>query len=183
MPGKPRCSPNSTKACGGPGKPVTYLATTAKAAGVLQEDGFDAHTLARFLLDEKMQAAARGGRVVVDEVSMLGHKDAVRLFKLAEKLDLKLILIGDPMQHGSVGRGAIMRLLKDYGGVKPFRLTEILRQKNADDARYLTAATQLSEGKAGRGLRYARRDGLGAGNDRRHRPLPAHRRRLPAGPG
>jgi conjugative relaxase-like TrwC/TraI family protein len=134
------------------GQTVTYLATTAKAAEVLHEDDFDAQTLARFLVDEKMQAAARGGRVVVDEVSMMGHKDAYRLCKLAEKLDLKLVLIGDPMQHGSVGRGAVMRLLKDYGGIRPFKLTEILRQKYAEDARYLTAATQLSEGKAGAGF-------------------------------
>ena len=63
--------------------------------------------------------------------SMLGHKDAVRLFKLAEKLDLKLILVGDPMQHGSVSRGALMRVLKEYGGIKPFRLTEIMRQEDA----------------------------------------------------
>jgi conjugative relaxase-like TrwC/TraI family protein len=134
------------------GRSVTYLATTAKAAEVLQRDGFDARTLAHFLLDEKMQAAAAGGRVVVDEVSLLGHKDAYRLVTLAERLDLKLILVGDPMQHGSVGRGATMRLLTDFGGVRPFRLTEILRQKQAEDARYLTAATQLSQGKTVEGF-------------------------------
>ncbi len=126
------------------GKDVTYLATTTDAAGVLQKDGFEVGTVARFLLDEKMQAAAAGGRVVVDETSMLGHKDAVRLFKLAEKLDLKLIMVGDPMQHGAVSRGAFMRLLKDYGGIEPFRLTEIMRQEGPD---YRAAAKLLSEGK------------------------------------
>lgn len=134
------------------GQPVEYLAMTAKATEVLRNDRFNAHTLAHFLLDEKMQARATGGRVVVDEVSLMGHKDAFRLFTLAKQLDLKLVLVGDPMQHGSVGRGAVMRLLKDYGGIKPFRLTEILRQRQADDARYLTAATQLSEGKTGDGF-------------------------------
>jgi conjugative relaxase-like TrwC/TraI family protein len=134
------------------GEPVTYLATTSKAAGVLQADGFAAHTLAHFLLDERMQARAKGGRVVVDEVSLMGHKDAFRLFTLAEKLDLKLILVGDEMQHGSVGRGALMRLLTQFGGVQPFKISEILRQKQADDARYLTAATELSEGNSGKGF-------------------------------
>jgi conjugative relaxase-like TrwC/TraI family protein len=134
------------------GQAVTYLATTVKAAKVLHKDGFAAHTLAHFLRDTKMQAAAVGGRVVIDEVSMMGHKDAVRLFKLADQLDLKLILVGDPMQHGAVGRGAMIRLLKDYGGVTPFKLNDILRQKNAEDARYLTAATQLSEGKTAEGF-------------------------------
>ncbi len=125
------------------GQSVTYLATTTDAVGVLAKDGFEVNTVARFLMDEKMQAAARGSRVVVDESSMLGHKDAYRLFKLADKLDLKLILVGDPMQHGSVPRGALMRILKEYGGIKPFRLTEIMRQ---EDPEYRAAAKRLSEG-------------------------------------
>ncbi len=106
------------------GQTVTYLATTAKAAGVLQEDGFEANTLARFLLDDRMQAAAKGGRVVVDEVSMLGHKDADRLFKLAEKLDLKLVLVGDPMQHGGVasrGVDAAAQGIRRHPAVQPDR--------------------------------------------------------------
>ena len=138
------------------GQSATYLATTAKAAEVLQKDGFEANTLARFLVDEKMQAAAKGGRVVVDEISMLGHKDADRLFRLAERLNLKLILVGDPMQHGSVGRGATMRLLTEYGGVQPFRLTEILRQ---EDPAYRAAAKLLSEGQAVEG--FDALDGMG----------------------
>ncbi len=131
------------------GQSAIYTATTAKAAEVLQKDGFPASTLARFLVDEKMQKAAEGGRVVVDESSMLSHKDAFRLCHLAEKLNLKLVLIGDPMQHGSVGRGATMRLLTQYAGIQPFRLTEILRQK---DPAYLRAATLLSEGKSAEGF-------------------------------
>lgn len=134
------------------GEKVSYFATTAKAAEVLQKEGFEAHTVARLLLDQRMQAAVAGGRVVIDEASMLGHKDAYRLFKLADQLDLTLIYIGDPMQHGSVGRGATMRLLSQYGNVNPIRLSTILRQKDADDARYLTAAKLLSEGKAVEGL-------------------------------
>ena len=134
------------------GRPVAWLATTAKAAEVLQKDGFAAHTLARFLVDTKMQEAAKGGVVVVDEVSMLGHKDAYRLVKLADQLDARLVLLGDPMQHRSVGRGAVMRLLKEYGGITPFQLKEILRQKHAEDPRYLAAVTQLSEGRTEQGF-------------------------------
>jgi conjugative relaxase-like TrwC/TraI family protein len=131
------------------GETVTYLATTSKAAEVLQEDGFDAHTLARFLVDERMQKAAAGGRVVIDESSMLGHKDAVRLYRLAESLDLKLIHLGDPMQHGSVPRGAFHSLLKEHAGIKPFKLTEIMRQQ---DRGYLEAAKLLSDGKTLEGI-------------------------------
>ena len=126
------------------GQSVTYLATTAKAAEVLEKDGFDARTVARFLVDEKMQAAARGGRVVIDESSMLGHKDAVRLFHLAEKLDLKLVFVGDPMQHGAVPRGSFLHVLKEYGCIRPFKLTQIMRQESPE---YRAAAELLSEGR------------------------------------
>ena len=131
------------------GQQVTWLATTTGAVRVLAEDDIKADTVARFLLDERMQMAARGGRVVIDETSLLGHKDAVRLFEIAQKNDLKLIFVGDPMQHGAVDRGALMRVLKDYGGIKPFRLTEILRQENPE---YRQAAKLLSEGKSVEGF-------------------------------
>jgi conjugative relaxase-like TrwC/TraI family protein len=131
------------------GERVTYLATTAEAVKVLAKDGFAAETVAHFLLNKKSQQAAAGSRVVIDESSMLGHKDAVRLFALAESLDLKLIFVGDPMQHGSVPRGAFMRVLKEYGGVQPFRLTEILRQQTPE---YRSAAQLLSQGDSLAGL-------------------------------
>src|SRR5262249_34023771 len=123
------------------GETVTYLGTTAKAVKVLEGGGFEAKTVAHFLRDERMQAAARGGRVVVDEASMLGHKDAVALFRLGEKHNLKFIFVGDPMQHGSVPRGALMRVLEEHAGITPFQVTKILRQK---DAGYRRAAQLLS---------------------------------------
>jgi conjugative relaxase-like TrwC/TraI family protein len=131
------------------GQSVTYLATTNDAADELAKGGFKVNTVARFLLDAKMQAAAIGGRVVVDEVSMLDHKQAVKLFDIARENDLKLICIGDPYQHGAVARGAFMRIIRDYGNVQPFRLTEILRQENPQ---YREAASLLSQGKAVEGF-------------------------------
>ncbi|APW64317.1 MobF family relaxase [Paludisphaera borealis] len=126
------------------GQHGTYLATTAKAAKVLIDDGFEAKTVAHFLLDARMQEAARGGRVVIDESSMLGHKDAVKLFQIAEKFDLKLIFVGDGLQHGAVPRGAFMRLLEQHAGITPHRLTGIMRQQ---DTGYLQAVQSLSEGR------------------------------------
>jgi ATP-dependent exoDNAse (exonuclease V) alpha subunit len=100
--------------------------------------------------------SAKGGRVVVDEASMLGHKEAVKLFKLAEQLKVKLIFVGDPMQHGSVPRGALMRVLEEYACVKPFRLTRIMRQ---EDSEYRAAAQFLSEGKTLEGFEALDRKG------------------------
>src|SRR5262249_33524435 len=125
------------------GEAVTYLATTTDAADVLAKDGFAAQTVARFLLDERMQQDARGGRVGVDEASMLGHKDAVKLFGLADKLDLKLVFVGDPLQHGAVPRGALLHVLEEYAGIRPHRLAEILRQQ---DGEYRAAVGQLAAG-------------------------------------
>jgi conjugative relaxase-like TrwC/TraI family protein len=126
------------------GSPVSYLATTSKAVKVLEEDGFTCHTVAHFLKDEKMQAAASGGRLVIDETSMLGHKDTVTLLGIAERQNLKLVFVGDDMQHGSVARGALLRVLKDYAGIKPHRLEKIMRQA---DPEYRMAAQLFSEGK------------------------------------
>jgi conjugative relaxase-like TrwC/TraI family protein len=149
------------------GETATYLATTATAVKVLAKDGFDVKTVAHFLLDREMQEAARGGRVVVDEASMLGHKDAVKLFKAAEQLNLKLIFVGDPMQHGSVPRGALMRVLEEYAGIQSFRLTKIMRQK---DPEYRAAAQQLSEGKTLAGFEALDKKGwvkeIGSGEER-----------------
>ena len=154
------------------GQHVTYLATTAAAVKVLENDGFEASTLARFLLDAEMQGEARGGRVVIDETSMLGHRDAVRLFEIARRDDLKLIFVGDPMQHGSVPRGALMRLLNDYASVQPFHLREILRQESPA---YRAAATLLSEGKTVQG--FDALDGMGwvkqLGDDERYAAIAA----------
>ena len=112
------------------GKHVTYLATTTPAVGVLRHDGFAAESVAKFLMSEKMQDAASGGYVVVDESSMLGLRDAFDLFKLAKENDLKLVLLGDSRQHSSVTAGAVMRLLREYGGVTPYQITTIKRQEN-----------------------------------------------------
>jgi ATP-dependent exoDNAse (exonuclease V) alpha subunit len=112
---------------------------------VLRRDGFDdAKTVAHFLLDEKLQNSLRNGTVVCDESSMLGHKDAGRFFQLADKLNLKVTLVGDPMQHGSVPRGALLRLLKHHAGIKEFRLSEIMRQQ---DAGYRSAVEALADGR------------------------------------
>jgi conjugative relaxase-like TrwC/TraI family protein len=125
---------------------IVYLATTVKAVEVL---GHDARTVASFLRDEQLQASARGGRVLVDEISMLGHADLRDLLAIGKKNNLKFIFSGDRMQHGSVARGATMRLLTEKGTIQPIRLTKILRQEDAD---HRAAAQLFSEGKAAEGV-------------------------------
>jgi conjugative relaxase-like TrwC/TraI family protein len=111
---------------------VTYLATTSKAVGVLRKDSFEAETVAKYLLSEKLQDASEGGTVVVDEASMLCHADAYKLFQIAEGRNLRLVFLGDSRQHGSVAAGAFLRLIREFGGVVPLTIRTIKRQENAE---------------------------------------------------
>jgi conjugative relaxase-like TrwC/TraI family protein len=138
------------------GESVTYLGTTTKSVGVLEKDGFKANTVAAFLKSEKMQAAAKGSHVVVDETSMLGQQDAFDLFHIAKRDHLTLTFLGDSRQHSSVTAGSFMRLLKQYGGVTPFRISTIKRQENAD---HREAVGLMFEGRTLEG--FDKIDGLG----------------------
>lgn len=114
------------------GEHVTYLGTTGKSVDVLRKDGFaSAETLAKFLRSSSMQDAARGGTVVVDESSILGHRDSVTLTRLAKEKDLRLIFLGDSRQHGSPTAGSFMRLLREHAGLPCFTISTIKRQKSS----------------------------------------------------
>jgi conjugative relaxase-like TrwC/TraI family protein len=127
------------------GKTIGFLATSSDAVDVLHRDGFaEARTVAHFLLDQRLQESLRDGYVVCDEASMLGHKDALRFFQLADTLNLKVTMVGDAAQHGSVSRGALLRILKEYAGIREFKLKQIMRQQHDG---YRAAATSLSEGR------------------------------------
>jgi hypothetical protein len=126
------------------GEDVTYLATTTPAVGVLRKDGFEAETVAKFLLSDKMQEAAADGTVVVDEASMLGLRDSHKLFRIARENNIRLVFLGDSRQHSSVSAGAFMRTLQQWGGIEPIRITRIKRQKDED---HREAVGRLHAGK------------------------------------
>jgi conjugative relaxase-like TrwC/TraI family protein len=127
------------------GKSVVAMAQSTKARDVLrQEAGFaTAETVARFLVDEQMQETARGGVILVDEASQLGTRDMAQLFKLAEGLKSRVLLVGDKRQHRSVTAGEPLRLLEDKAYVPVAEVTEILRQQGD----YKKVAGMLSEGR------------------------------------
>jgi len=130
------------------GKPVVALAQSVKASReVLREEaGFaTADTVARFLKDEKMQDAARGGVVLVDEASQLGTRDMLLVFEAADAVGARVILVGDRRQHRSVTAGEPLRLLEEKAGLPVAEVTEILRQRGD----YKKVAKALSEGRTG----------------------------------
>lgn len=112
------------------GKRVTVLAPSAAASrGVLRAEGFEqADTVARFLIDRDFQAAAAGGVIWVDEAGLLGNRDLAGVFAAADRLDARVVLMGDRRQHGAVARGSPLRLLETEAGLPSVAVTDILRQ-------------------------------------------------------
>ena len=155
------------------GTKVFAFAPTAKASrGVLKDEGFtDATTLATLFKDKRLQQRVRGQLIWVDEAGLMDARSTGELFTLAEKLDARILLSGDRKQHGSVGRGDMLRLLEEEAGCKPADVAEIQRQSGD----YKLAIKALSEGKSTEG--FNRLDKLGwikqVPDDERYKQLAA----------
>ncbi len=96
------------KALADAGKPVVALAQSVKASReVLREEAGFAHadTVARFLKDEQMQELGRGGVILIDEASQLGTREMLKVFDVAERVNARVLLVGDRRQHRSVTAG------------------------------------------------------------------------------
>lgn len=128
----------------------TFAPSADASRGVLRSEGFaDADTVARLLKDERMQADLTGQVIWIDEAGLLGTKTTADVFTLAAKLNARVILSGDRRQHGSVERGAALRLLEEQAGLVPAELRDIQRQKGE----YKQAVQSLSEGRTEAGFR------------------------------
>ena len=131
-------------------KVLTFAPSAEASRGVLREAGFaDADTVARLLLDERMQERTRGQVIWIDEAGLLGTPTMARVFDLAKRLDARVILSGDRRQHGSIERGAALRLLETDAGLVPAEIKEIQRQSGD----YKRAVQALSEGRTAAGFR------------------------------
>ena len=126
-------------------KPVIVLAPSAEASrGVLRKEGFaEADTVARFLMDDRMQEKARGGIIWVDEAGLLGIHQVSEVFDIAKQQNARVVLQGDRRQHGSVERGATLRVLEEFAGLPVAELRDIRRQRG----QYKAAVQSLSKGE------------------------------------
>jgi hypothetical protein len=125
--------------------PWVILAPTAEASrGVLRREGFaKADTLQRFFVDKKMQESVRGGLIWLDEASLAGSRDLVKLVTIAESLDARIVLSGDPKQMRAVARGDVLTLLADHARLPVAEVTDIRRQQGS----YRDIVKQMSEGR------------------------------------
>jgi conjugative relaxase-like TrwC/TraI family protein len=139
------------------GAKVLPLAPTADASrGVLRSEGFrDADTVARLLLDERLQQASKGKVLWIDEAGLLSVKTTAQLFDLADRLGGRILLSGDSRQHAPVARGSMLQLLEDEAGIRPAEVREIKRQSGE----YKAAVKAMSQGKVAEG--FNRLDRLG----------------------
>ena len=132
------------------GKKIFVFAPTVNASREgLRSEGFEnADTIAKLLLDQKLQQAIEGQVVMVDEAALSGTRDLARVVDLANKKSARLILVGDVRQHKAVQHGTGMRLLETEAGLIPAEVKEIQRQK----AEYKVAVAAFSEGQTDKGL-------------------------------
>jgi ATP-dependent exoDNAse (exonuclease V) alpha subunit len=143
--GKTTLMQEAVEAIGEGGHRVVVLAPSAGASrDVLRGAGFeDADTVAKFLKSEAMQRRAAGQVVWVDEAGLLNSQDTAALFDVAERVNARVVLMGDRRQHSSPSRGSPLKLLDEEAGVPSVAVTEIMRQ----DGDYKKAVRLLSEDK------------------------------------
>ncbi len=131
-------------------KVFVFAPSTTASRDVLRAKGFaDADTVTMLLRDERKHEGMRGQVLWIDEAGLLGTKTMARVFDLADKLDARVILSGDRKQHGSVERGAALRLLEEESGLIPAEIKEIKRQKGE----YKDLVQSLSEGRTEDGFK------------------------------
>lgn len=133
------------------GKQVLSLAPTHSATKTLTKDGFtNTATLAKFIHSQKLQEQYTNQVLMVDESGMVGTQDMAKLFRAAEKHNIRVILAGDTRQHASVARGDAQRLLTTIGGIKSAVVDDIRRQQ---PELYRKAVGWLSKGQVDLGFK------------------------------
>ena len=135
-----------------------FAPSSAASRQVQRDDGFEsATTIAELLQSKQLQDSVKDGVIWIDEAGMVGNKTMNKVIEVAKEQNARLLLTGDIKQHGSVERGDSLRIIQQFGGVKPSIISKIQRQKV--DA-YRNAVKNISDGYIAEG--YERLDAMGA---------------------
>jgi conjugative relaxase-like TrwC/TraI family protein len=148
--GKTTMMAEAARAIEAQGLSVHTFAPSADASRVtLCKEGFaDADTVARLLVDDKLQESLRDQVLWIDEAGLIGTKTMGRTFDVAQRVNARVVLSGDRYQHGPVERGAALRLLEEEAGIRPAEIKEIQRQKGL----YREAVDALAKGDIATGF-------------------------------
>jgi len=132
------------------GHTVFAITPTTSAAKVLQNEGFsEATTVEDFLRNGEKRGGLKGAIVICDEAGLKSNRQGAALLRMAERHDLRVLLVGDVRQHVSVEAGDFLRVLEAHSRIARCEVGEIHRQIPKD---YRAAITEMSEGNIRGGL-------------------------------
>jgi hypothetical protein len=132
------------------GHTVFAITPTASAARVLRNEGFaQATTVEGFLRNGEKRDGLRGAVVICDEAGLKSNRQGAELLRLAQKHDLRVLLVGDVRQHVSVEAGDFLRVLEAHSQLGRCQVGEIRRQIPAE---YRSAIAQMAMGNVRGGL-------------------------------
>lgn len=147
-----------SRALGEAGYTPLVCAPTSSAADVLRQDGFQAITLQKLLVDPKLQASIHERTVLIlDEAGAVGIDDMKRFFELTSAKGARGIFSGDTGQHASVTRGDALRILEEHSRYSFGQLTQIRRQRQSDYLKVVELAADKQPAEA-----FTRLDAMGA---------------------
>ena len=132
------------------GHAVFAITPTASAAQVLRNEGFDrATTVEDFLRNGEKRGELRRAVVICDEAGLKSNRQGAQLLRLAQRHDMRVLLVGDVRQHVSVEAGDFLRVLETHSQLGRCQVGQIHRQIAAD---YRSAVTQMAMGNVRGGL-------------------------------
>ena len=123
------------------------LAPSAAAARELSAAGFEAMTIAGFLVSGRRVDDRTV--VVVDEAGMVSRRDMHALLSAVEEAGARAVLVGDTGQLKAVEAGVPFRQLQEQG-MATVRMADILRQQ---DEKLRSAVFDAAEGKVADSLK------------------------------
>lgn len=132
------------------GHTVFAITPTASAAQVLRNEGFaQATTVEDFLRNGENRGGLSHAVVICDEAGLKSNRQGAELLRLAQKHNMRVLLVGDVRQHVSVEAGDFLRVLEAHSQLGRCQVGEIHRQIPAD---YRSAITQMAMGDVRGGL-------------------------------
>ena len=130
--------------------PVFAITPTTSAARVLRNQGFpQATTVEDFLRNAESRGVLQNAVVICDEAGLKCNRQGAQLLRLAEKYDMRVLLVGDVRQNVSVEAGDFLRVLEAHSKLGRCQVGQIHRQIPDD---YRTAITKMAGGNVREGL-------------------------------
>ena len=110
-----------------------FAPSSDAAKNVLRNNGFEnADTIARLLVDPRMQERMKDSVIGIDEAGLVGVPTMNKLISIAERQNARLLLSGDWKQHSAVEAGCAMKLIETQSKIKTARVNEIVRQRHVE---------------------------------------------------